>query len=59
MVRVLLDGSLAGWRAHARALAAACVSPKEIEWVWFFRLSYYKAFHLEPCQIYLYHLYGF
>ena len=33
MVRVLLDGSLAGWRAHARALAAACVSPKEIEWV--------------------------
>ena len=33
MVRVLLDGSLAGWRAHARALAAAGIPPAEVEWV--------------------------
>ncbi len=33
MGRVVLDGSLEGWRAHARALAAKGTPPEEIDWV--------------------------
>ena len=33
MERVILDGSLTGWRAHARALAAMGTPPGDIEWV--------------------------
>ena len=33
MARIVLDGSLQGWRAHARALVASGASPEEVQWV--------------------------